>query len=624
MLHVTTLITRSSTSNRHHQNHRRINSNNRKFHHRQRNTSSISLGKRNLTLTKKKRKNTVYATSSTDAVNSNSNNNNNNNNNESISSIADIKIRNRNNNSQQRQHSSSSSSSNSLSSFTASNTTTSSTAPAFLVALIVIIAAAFIKALTMFSSSRKQTIKKKVVVIGGGFAGMQAVFDLSKMFEVTLVDTKSYFEYTPGALSAIVGGGPMRKYKGSGSSGQRIGCLHREYGKMCEKVGAKFAHVKDDGVKYICEKYVSVCLNDEDDSKMEKLGYDYLIIATGSNYAPAIKPVGGLPTADAKTGYARQRTFQREAERVAPTSPASTTTTLIIGGGVVGVELAADIVSSSDASSRNKSLAKNVVILAHDKNRLLNTLPKSASDYVENWFKKRNVRVELGQRFNKVNDVYVSSKDSSVIIEANETIFAVGSKPSTSFLSFENRSTLLSAQEAKKNNEQIIEIPLSKQGFIERDPKNLQIIGFEHIYAVGDCAMKPAEQFLASFAHFEAEYVCKRILIQERQKSNKSQLTSSSTSNGPEYTVPPRFMAISLGPWNGLFMWGDFVLLKGVLAATVKLLVELWFSNFMPMPYAILRLLPKLERRRGGTSSGGNDECINSSAGTSFLNISSS
>jgi NADH dehydrogenase FAD-containing subunit len=499
---------------------------------------------------------------------------------------------------------------------------------------IVIATTAMIK--RVFKTNGEMSDKrKKVVVIGGGFAGMQAVFDLAKTCDVTLVDTKAYFEYTPGALSAMLGGGPMRRYKGSGHSGERIGKLHRSYEKMCARVGASFAHVADDGVKCVCEEYVSVRMaGREEDEENKKLAYDYLIIATGSNYgggAPGIKPMGGTPGEGAKTGYARQKTFQRDAERVATPSSRKNInnnnnnsigndderekTTLIVGGGVVGVELAADIACVRAKGKRTTTS----VVLAHDKNRLLDTLPKSASEYVEKWFERKNVRVELGQRFERINgdessptSSYVGSKNKTVKIEANETVFAVGSKPSTNFLSFENPSALLSVAEAKKNNERILEIPLSKLGYIERDPKTLQVIGFENIYAVGDCAMKPPGQFLASFAHWEAEYVATRIKRGRKHAQKKQQ----------EYSLPPRFMAISLGPWNGLFLWGNLVLCKGVLAAIVKFLVELWFSNFFPAPYALLRRLPKFEFSSSNEDEGG--EKIQSSFGKSSLGASSS
>ena len=66
-------------------------------------------------------------------------------------------------------------------------------------------------------------------------------------------------------------------------------------------------------------------------------------------------------------------------------------------------------------------------------------------------------------------------------------------------------------------------------------------------------------------------------------------------------------MAISLGPWNGLFLWGNLVLCKGVLAAIVKF-VELWFSNFFSAVRAVatvaeIRVYFERKRRRGGRDS---------------------
>ena len=139
---------------------------------------------------------------------------------------------------------------------------------------IVIIASVLTRKQIAKTKKMKARGRKKVVVIGGGFAGMQAVFDLSKTCDVTLVDTKAYFEYTPGALSAMVGGGPMRRYKGSENSGERIGKLHRSYEKMCERVGARFAHAADDGVKSVCEEYVSVRTAGEEGEENKKLEYD--------------------------------------------------------------------------------------------------------------------------------------------------------------------------------------------------------------------------------------------------------------------------------------------------------------------------------------------------------------
>ena len=46
--------------------------------------------------------------------------------------------------------------------------------------------------------------RPSVVIVGASFAGLWAQRCLSNRFDVTLVDVKDYFEYTPGALRLFV------------------------------------------------------------------------------------------------------------------------------------------------------------------------------------------------------------------------------------------------------------------------------------------------------------------------------------------------------------------------------------------------------------------------------------
>ena len=45
---------------------------------------------------------------------------------------------------------------------------------------------------------------KRLVVIGGGFAGLTIVRALCTEFQVTLIDSKPFFEFTPGILHTLV------------------------------------------------------------------------------------------------------------------------------------------------------------------------------------------------------------------------------------------------------------------------------------------------------------------------------------------------------------------------------------------------------------------------------------
>merc|ERR550539_1554089 len=46
--------------------------------------------------------------------------------------------------------------------------------------------------------------KPRCLIIGGQFTGTFCARDLKKKFDVTVVDAKEYFEYTPGILRAYV------------------------------------------------------------------------------------------------------------------------------------------------------------------------------------------------------------------------------------------------------------------------------------------------------------------------------------------------------------------------------------------------------------------------------------
>lgn len=53
-------------------------------------------------------------------------------------------------------------------------------------------------------------------------------------------------------------------------------------------------------------------------------------------------------------------------------------------------------------------------------------------------------------------------------------------------------------------------------------------------------------------------------------------------------------MNVSLGPWDGIFTYDDRVLATGLIAAAIKAITEFWFVKLLPIPYAVLRLLPRL------------------------------
>ncbi|CAE6948055.1 aifB, partial [Symbiodinium sp. KB8] len=122
--------------------------------------------------------------------------------------------------------------------------------------------------------SARPVAKKKVVVIGGGFAGLAAVRRLRRDFEVTLVDAKEFFEFSPGMI---------RPY----TQPQLYGRLVLDYRSLCNKM--KVAWIWG-AAKKIDEKEVVVQLSNTSTKNAQLLALPYVDIIF-FKVAPIILPL---------------------------------------------------------------------------------------------------------------------------------------------------------------------------------------------------------------------------------------------------------------------------------------------------------------------------------------------
>jgi len=334
-------------------------------------------------------------------------------------------------------------------------------------------------------------MKKKVVIIGGGFAGSHAAKDLEKDFDVTLLDTKDYFEFTPGILRTIVEPEHIRK----------IQVLHTDY--------LRFARVIRGKVTSVTRKYVNI--------ENRRFDYDYLVIASGSSYEAPFKDPEIVNTARGK----RLRNYYSkllEAKRV-----------LIIGGGVVGVEMAGEIVYK---------YPEKEVIMVHSKERLIDRNFHKAINYAEKILKKKGVKILFSERVKgKRKGVWVTTKGKK--IQADLVFLCTGIKPNYDFI-------------PKKY--------LGNRGI--KVDKYLRIIGFKNAFAIGDVT-GIREEKTAQNAERQADSICKNICNLENERDLS------------EYTSKKIPMLISLGKYKCILSKGDFVM-AGLFPALMKSLVEKW------------------------------------------------
>jgi NADH dehydrogenase FAD-containing subunit len=227
---------------------------------------------------------------------------------------------------------------------------------------------------------------KKLVIIGGGFAGSKIAKALENKFEVTLIDTKDYFEFTPGILPAIVDPECMRE----------IRVLHTHY--------LKKAMVMTGRVQKISKNEVFL--------KNKKIPFDYLVIASGSRYSYPFRE--HEPILINRANQLRNHCNGLcAAEKI-----------LIIGGGFTGVELAADIVCK---------YPKKEITIVHSMDRLLERQPEKVSKYAEKFFKKKGVKIIFNELVKgDRNRIYTTNKGTK--IESDMAFLCVGIVPNSEFM----------------------------------------------------------------------------------------------------------------------------------------------------------------------------------------------
>ena len=208
---------------------------------------------------------------------------------------------------------------------------------------------------------------------------------------------------------------------------------------------------------------------------------------------------------------------------------------LVVGGGAVGVEVAGELA------------ANHTVTLTAREDELVPDLPEAARRYALEALRSKNVRVDL------------SCEEARGSFDAH--IKCYGARPRTGWLAtFVDRDA---------------------RGFVRVDGRYRKSV--KNVWAAGDCVAKDAKQYLAAYAHFEGEYVASMVASEILRKAPLG-----------AYVPPPRIVALSIGPDDGVLCYGRVVVLRGRAVPWVKALVERWAVRLWPLPYELFRRLPAL------------------------------
>ncbi|RHZ59971.1 hypothetical protein Glove_360g151 [Diversispora epigaea] len=281
--------------------------------------------------------------------------------------------------------------------------------------------------------------KPNIVIVGGGYGGVEAAMKLEnalhKTHQILLIERKTHFYHAIGGLRTIVEDGFENK-------------ILIPYDSMF-KFGGKILHAT---VINIHEKEIIV---DTETEFGTQIPFEYLIIATGSNYSYPGKTVSNKKD-ETVAHIVAQRNAVKNAENI-----------LIIGGGPVGIELAGEIASTY----KNKQ----VILVSSGSNLLAeNSSPKLKQRLVKH-LTDLNVRLIFGEKIDISNigdglSPLNLETNKGTQIESDVQFVAIGAKPNTEI--------------AKTLNESIVE---EGTNLIKVKPTlQLNHDEYQHIFAIGD------------------------------------------------------------------------------------------------------------------------------------------
>ncbi len=338
--------------------------------------------------------------------------------------------------------------------------------------------------------------QKRVIVIGGGFAGSYVAQSLERYFEVILIDGKDYFEFTPGILRSIVKPEHM----------QKIQVLHTHY--------LRRARVILGCVREISDRYVIV--------GKEKLAFDYLVICSGSRYSVPFKESDLVVATRAR----HLRNCHHDLCRAKKV--------LIIGGGLVGVELAGEILWRYQHEKE--------IIIVHAEDKLIERNHLSAIRYAERYLQKKGVHILYNERVvGGKGKTYWTDKGRA--IRTDIAFLCTGIIPNFDFLKKHFSRALNKLYQIKVND-------------------YLQVIGTKNIFAAGDVTDR-VEEKTAQNAQRQARIVVRNVFALEQG----ARLSAYHSKKTP--------LVISLGPYNGIFAHTSFTL-TGFIPGMMKGAIERW------------------------------------------------
>lgn len=437
-----------------------------------------------------------------------------------------------------------------------------------------------------------QRAQKRVLILGGGPTGLYCADRLRHHFEVTVIDSKEYFEFTPGVLRALAD--PAHHSR-----------ITFDYREVLEKnLGVEFvlgeasrleaSPVAGTGARSSVLVTTPPTPSSPSTSAGRRLRmhFDYCVVAVGVSNSlwkprgpgepvqpwvgtpsgaggsgagapspgapPAAAPAGSVATAvELDSGEraleGRRRTLRMLHERLAVARGA-----IIVGAGLVGVELAGELAHF---------FPRLKVTLVDGAPCLLPQLAEGARDYAAAWLQRQGVKLKLGKPF-----------VPEFVGEDEVVLWCVGTRPRSAGL-FVDTSVLRSNGQVRVNRRMQVlrragigRISAAASDSAGGAAVELEPLGQGRIYAVGDAAAVEGVATAQIIFHGE-EMAAVAVANIEASEDIHSPLSVGNPRREAE-AGQPLLCCTSLGPQDGMFSTQSELVATGALAAMQKQMIE--------------------------------------------------
>jgi NADH dehydrogenase FAD-containing subunit len=458
---------------------------------------------------------------------------------------------------------------------------------------------------------------KTVVIVGGNFAGLAALWKLldeqvkiassgnvhHQRFRIILLDQRDYSEYTPGILrlfceptlldtlaQSLPPNSNNNNYKTS-NEGINPCCHDYQFiqGKVMtivENSRSNDNRKSDDGFWNVLTYTTAT----GGTGSVIKLEYDYLILATGMTYRQdPITPNSTTETTLQGRLQSWKKSYRQlqQARRI-----------IVLGGGAVGVELAAEIVDAQfdgdgDDSYDSKQKKKKHITLIDVAPELVMNFPKPARTYAQRWLQRRGVDVKLNAKLKSWTEKSCTFEDGTVL-NAEIVYVCFGSRPNSELMAATTSTTNPGSNNIDGGDSHTTLIGDSARGklctldtlqvILERNSVSSAssvVRPFQDgcIFACGDLATPPfGDEKQALQAETQGKIAAENVIkLLSNDQTTSAANDATKLHRYPQdiagYGVMPLVFVLSLGKYDGVLGF-NALCIPGPIAAIVKWVLE--------------------------------------------------